>query len=110
MDNTTIGTKLTNTHRLITVKSPVIPKDVFINSSDGITKIDNPKPIIYVNNPTITPVYSQSDPSTVIGTTVIRGNTSTTTYNSSASVFDKIDSTTLMYVTGGALVLYLLLY
>ena len=72
-------------------------------------QIDNPQRSIYIKLPTVTPIYSQSDSSTMIGSTINNANSSTTIYNSSASLFDMIDSSTLMYVAGGALVLYLVL-
>ena len=89
MKDTTIGTKLTNAHRIIYVNSDTFDD----NTADRIVKLDDPKPTIYVKNPTITPIYGQIDPSTIIGTTITNGNTSTTVYNSNASILDKIDST-----------------
>ena len=78
-----------------------------------ISKINDPVRSIYVKSPTLTPVYSQADPSKVVGSTVTTGtgssSSSTTIYNSSASLFDMVSSTTLVYVAGGALVLYLVL-
>lgn len=97
MNDTTIGTKLTNTHRIIYVNSKTFDD----NTANRMVKLDNSEPIIYVKNPTITPVYGQSDPSTIIG--------STTVYNSNASILDIIDSTTMIYVAGAVLVLYLIL-
>ena len=41
-----IGTKLSNINRSIYVKSPVVSPDGIINTSEYITKIDNPKPTI----------------------------------------------------------------
>ena len=77
--------------------------------TSSVMQIDNPQKSIYVKLPTVAPVYSQVDSSTMIGSTINNANSSTTVYNSSASLFDKIDSTMLMYVAGGALVLYLVL-
>ena len=116
MNDNSFGTRLTNTHRIITIKSPLISTGELTNSADTITKIDNPEPTIYVPNPIINPVYSQSDSSTIIGTAITTGagTTKMTTIDlsssASSSIFDNIDSTTLMmYVAGGALVLYLVL-
>ena len=105
MNNSSFVTKLNNTSRIIYINSDTFDE----NRSSKITSLENSTPIIYVKNPTVTPVYSQSDSSTVIGSTITQGNTSTTIYNSDASIFDMINSTTLMYIAGGVLILYLVI-
>ena len=110
MVDSTIGTKLTNIHKSVYLKSSIDSDDTEENNASDITKLDNPQPSIYVKNPTIVPVYSQRDSSTIIGTSITQGGVTTVDYDSGISIFDKYSSTTLIYVAGGALILILILF